>query len=157
MASVFRRLAFRPIRVVWWICMMPLPTGSRFTTSRRLTGSTWPVVPGNQYKNAPIAGKMMAALVEYCEGGNDHDVAPLTYRLPYIQRDINVGFARVSARSTRRAASRFWVNPAANSILKASYQTGNVRLGRTSVFVVCSNVILKTGSLLANINEKQSF
>ena len=47
---------------------------------------------GNQYKNAPIAGKMMAALVDYCEGGNDHDVAPLTYRLPYIQRDINVGF-----------------------------------------------------------------
>jgi len=31
---------------------------------------------GNQYKNAPIAGKMMAALVAYCEAGNDHDTAP---------------------------------------------------------------------------------
>ena len=47
---------------------------------------------GNQYKNAPIAGKMMAALVAYCEAGNDHDEEPLQFTLPYIQRDINVGF-----------------------------------------------------------------
>jgi len=47
---------------------------------------------GNQYKNAPIAGKMMADLVAYCEGGADHDAAPLTFTLPYIKRDINVGF-----------------------------------------------------------------
>ena len=47
---------------------------------------------GNQYKNAPIAGKMMAALVDYCENGNDHDVNPVQFTLPYIQRDINVGF-----------------------------------------------------------------
>lgn len=47
---------------------------------------------GNQFKNAPIAGKMMANLVEYCEAGNDHDAAPLSFRLPYIARDIDVGF-----------------------------------------------------------------
>ena len=47
---------------------------------------------GNQYKNAPIAGKMMAALVEYCEGGRDHDAEPMRFRLPYIDREINVGF-----------------------------------------------------------------
>ncbi len=47
---------------------------------------------GNQYKNAPIAGKMMAALVAYCEDGNDHDDEPLQFMLPYIQRTINVGF-----------------------------------------------------------------
>ena len=47
---------------------------------------------GNQYKNAPIAGKMMAKLVDYCEVGNDHDTAPLSFRLPYIGRDIDVGF-----------------------------------------------------------------
>jgi len=46
---------------------------------------------GNQYKNAPIAGKMMAALIDYCEGGADHDAAPLQYTLPYIGRDIDVG------------------------------------------------------------------
>ena len=47
---------------------------------------------GNQYKNAPIAGKMMAALVEYCEGGADHDAQPLQFELPYIKRSIDVGF-----------------------------------------------------------------
>jgi sarcosine oxidase subunit beta len=47
---------------------------------------------GNQYKNAPIAGKMMAALVAYCEAGNDHDHKPLQFTLPYIQRTIDVGF-----------------------------------------------------------------
>ncbi|MEM7403843.1 MAG: FAD-dependent oxidoreductase [Pseudomonadota bacterium] len=47
---------------------------------------------GNQYKNAPIAGKMMAALIEYCENGNDHDSKPLQFQLPYIQRELNVGF-----------------------------------------------------------------
>jgi sarcosine oxidase subunit beta len=47
---------------------------------------------GNQYKNAPIAGKMMTALVEYCEGGADHDAAPLRFTLPYIGREIDVGF-----------------------------------------------------------------
>lgn len=47
---------------------------------------------GNQFKNAPIAGKMMAALVAYCEAGNDHDAQPLQFTLPYLQRDIDVGF-----------------------------------------------------------------
>lgn len=47
---------------------------------------------GNQYKNAPIAGKMMAALIEHCEAGGDHDTAPLQFRLPYIDREIDVGF-----------------------------------------------------------------
>ncbi|MDQ2091188.1 NAD(P)/FAD-dependent oxidoreductase [Marimonas arenosa] len=47
---------------------------------------------GNQYKNAPIAGRMMAALVAYCEGGADHDAKPLQFTLPYIGREIDVGF-----------------------------------------------------------------
>ncbi|NOC46617.1 FAD-binding oxidoreductase [Ruegeria sp. HKCCD7559] len=47
---------------------------------------------GNQYKNAPIAGKMMAALIDYCEGGADHDAKPLQFELPYIKRTIDVGF-----------------------------------------------------------------
>lgn len=47
---------------------------------------------GNQYKNAPIAGKMMAALVDYCEAGKDHDSRPLQFELPYIARTIDVGF-----------------------------------------------------------------
>lgn len=47
---------------------------------------------GNQYKNAPIAGKLMAGIIEYCEAGNDHDASPLSFRLPYIERDVNAGF-----------------------------------------------------------------
>lgn len=47
---------------------------------------------GNQFKNAPVAGKMMAALVEYGADGHDHDTAPLSFRLPYLGRDIDVGF-----------------------------------------------------------------
>ncbi|MEM7528133.1 MAG: FAD-binding oxidoreductase [Pseudomonadota bacterium] len=47
---------------------------------------------GNQYKNAPIAGKMMAALIAYCEAGNDHDTAPMRFRLPYIDHEIDAGF-----------------------------------------------------------------
>lgn len=47
---------------------------------------------GNQYKNAPIAGKMMAELVTYCEAGTDHDATPLSFTLPYIDRSIDVGF-----------------------------------------------------------------
>ena len=47
---------------------------------------------GNQFKNAPIAAKMMAALVEYCEAGNDHDAEPLQFRLPHVDRDVDVGF-----------------------------------------------------------------
>ena len=47
---------------------------------------------GNQYKNAPIAGKMMAALVDYCEAGNDHDTKPLQFTLPYLGRATDVGF-----------------------------------------------------------------
>ncbi len=47
---------------------------------------------GNQYKNAPVAGKMMAALVEYCEGGADHDCDPLTITMPYTGLDLDIGF-----------------------------------------------------------------
>ncbi|MDP5217648.1 FAD-dependent oxidoreductase [Ruegeria sp. 2205SS24-7] len=47
---------------------------------------------GNQYKNAPIAGKMMTALIDYCEGGADHDASPLQFELPYLGKQIDVGF-----------------------------------------------------------------
>ena len=34
----------------------------------------------------------MAALIDYCQAGNDHDAAPLRFRLPYIDREIDAGF-----------------------------------------------------------------
>ncbi len=47
---------------------------------------------GNQYKNAPIAGKLMAELIDYCESGNDHDTNPLQFQLPYIGHQVDIGF-----------------------------------------------------------------
>ena len=47
---------------------------------------------GNQFKNAPIAGRLMAALVEYCEAGNDHDAEPMRMTLPHTGCEIDAGF-----------------------------------------------------------------
>ena len=47
---------------------------------------------GNQYKNAPIAGVMMADLIEKCENGHDHDKDPIKLHLKNINRNINIGF-----------------------------------------------------------------
>jgi sarcosine oxidase, subunit beta len=51
---------------------------------------------GNQFKNAPVAGKAMADLIEYCESGNDHDTSPLQYNLENVGRSISLGtFSRL--------------------------------------------------------------
>ena len=51
---------------------------------------------GNQFKNAPCAGRMMAQLIDYCEAGNDHDAKPFQYKLEYVDRTINTAtFSRL--------------------------------------------------------------
>lgn len=47
---------------------------------------------GNQYKNAPVVGKMMAELIEQCENGRDHDTDPIRFHLEKIDRDIDMKF-----------------------------------------------------------------
>lgn len=47
---------------------------------------------GNQYKNAPVAGKMMLELIESCEKGQDHDKEPVTYILERLNRPLDLGF-----------------------------------------------------------------
>lgn len=47
---------------------------------------------GNQYKNAPVAGKMMLALIEACEKGRDHDREPVLYTLERLKRPLDLGF-----------------------------------------------------------------
>jgi len=47
---------------------------------------------GNQFKNAPVAGAMMAQLIDECENGRDHDADPMTFHLKHIGRDMDVGF-----------------------------------------------------------------
>src|SRR5262249_35847785 len=47
---------------------------------------------GNQFKNAPVVGEMMAALIEACEAGRDHDADPLRFHLRHIDRWVSLGF-----------------------------------------------------------------
>jgi sarcosine oxidase subunit beta len=47
---------------------------------------------GNQYKNAPVVGVMMAELIEACEKGYNHDNQPYQFKMKYTKRICNVGF-----------------------------------------------------------------
>lgn len=47
---------------------------------------------GNQYKNAPVVGVLMAELTEACERGHDHDRDPLKFTMHYTKRECNIGF-----------------------------------------------------------------
>jgi sarcosine oxidase, subunit beta len=47
---------------------------------------------GNQYKNAPVVGVLMAELIEACENGQDHDKDPVKFRMRYTKRECNIGF-----------------------------------------------------------------
>jgi sarcosine oxidase subunit beta len=47
---------------------------------------------GNQFKNAPIVGEMMADLIEACENGNDQDQNPIDLHLQHIDRTVTTGF-----------------------------------------------------------------
>ena len=47
---------------------------------------------GNQYKNAPVVGRLMTALIEACESGHDHDRDPVSFPMHYTGRTCNIGF-----------------------------------------------------------------
>ncbi len=47
---------------------------------------------GNQFKNAPVVGRLMAEIVEQVEAGRDHDRDPVQVPLPYVRRTCNAGF-----------------------------------------------------------------
>jgi sarcosine oxidase subunit beta len=47
---------------------------------------------GNQFKNAPVAGHLMAELIDGCENGHDHDREPLRLALPHTGLPLDVGF-----------------------------------------------------------------
>ena len=47
---------------------------------------------GNQFKNAPVVGMMMKALIDYEAGGNDHDLVPLVFDLPGVDHALNMRF-----------------------------------------------------------------
>ncbi|MGA8261300.1 MAG: FAD-dependent oxidoreductase [Arenicellales bacterium] len=62
---------------------------------------------GNQFKNAPVAGALMAELIASCEAGHDHDAEPLQFRLEHTNRSIDLGF--YSRRRTINEESSFSV------------------------------------------------
>ena len=47
---------------------------------------------GNQYKNAPVVGVLMAELIEACENGQDHDTTPVKFNMHYTKRECDIGF-----------------------------------------------------------------
>jgi sarcosine oxidase subunit beta len=47
---------------------------------------------GNQFKNAPLAGELMAELILACESGHDHDREPLKVRGRHTGFEIDLGF-----------------------------------------------------------------
>ncbi len=47
---------------------------------------------GNQFKNAPVIGDLMACLITACETGHDHDRDPVLFHLPGLGRRISLGF-----------------------------------------------------------------
>ncbi len=58
---------------------------------------------GNQFKNAPVVGELMAALIEYEAQGGNHDTKPLHWQLPRTGNTIDLGF--FSRRRQPNAAS----------------------------------------------------
>jgi len=56
---------------------------------------------GNQFKNAPVVGALMADLIARCEAGHDHDADPLRFRLAKIGYDLDLSFC-----SRRREINR---------------------------------------------------
>ncbi len=56
---------------------------------------------GNQFKNGPVVGMMMTALIDYVEDGNDHDAEPLVFPLPNIDYRLDMSFC-----SRRREINR---------------------------------------------------
>jgi sarcosine oxidase, subunit beta len=47
---------------------------------------------GNQFKNAPLAGELMAELILACEAGRDHDREPLKVKGRHTGFEIDLGF-----------------------------------------------------------------
>jgi sarcosine oxidase subunit beta len=47
---------------------------------------------GNQYKNAPVVGVLMAELIQAVENGHDHDKNPVTFKMKDTKRICNIGF-----------------------------------------------------------------
>jgi sarcosine oxidase, subunit beta len=51
---------------------------------------------GNQFKNAPVVGRLMTAVIEAVESGHDHDIRPVVFTGPYTGHAIDLSaFSRL--------------------------------------------------------------
>ncbi|WP_410602514.1 NAD(P)/FAD-dependent oxidoreductase [Amycolatopsis sp. lyj-90] len=56
---------------------------------------------GNQFKNAPVVGRLMATLIDRVESGADHDTCPVRYRGAHTGLEIDLGaFSRRRERNS---------------------------------------------------------
>ena len=62
---------------------------------------------GNQFKNAPLAGRYLAAIVDSCESGRDHDTTPVRFALPHSGHEVDL--SAFSRRRSLHAGSSFTV------------------------------------------------
>jgi len=46
---------------------------------------------GNQYKNGPAIGRLMADLIHVSENGHDHDTEPVQVQLHHVDVTLNLG------------------------------------------------------------------
>ncbi len=63
---------------------------------------------GNQFKNAPVVGKVMAELIEYCESGNDHDGGQWVINLKTLIMRLASQLFRVSVKSIKTVHFLYW-------------------------------------------------
>ena len=47
---------------------------------------------GNQFKNAPVVGHLMAELIDRVEHGHDHDQDPVRVKARYTGIELDSGF-----------------------------------------------------------------
>lgn len=61
---------------------------------------------GNQFKNAPVVGQLMAELIGRAENGADHDASPVRFRAPCTGLEIDLGaFSRKRSRNTANSGT----------------------------------------------------
>jgi sarcosine oxidase, subunit beta len=55
---------------------------------------------GNQFKNAPVIGSMLTAVIDACERGHDHDRQPVVWQAPRTGAAIGMGhYSRLRSRN----------------------------------------------------------
>ena len=103
---------------------------------------------GNQFKNAPVVGAMMAELISACEQGRDHDRYPLPFRLERTGRTLNLGFFSRRRAVNPRAASRSWVSLTTGALRRSwrphARNASVSEQGRREPNELCYKVLLDT-------------